>query len=211
MNAHRHFHLAVPLPPQAFVELGDHRLDRAARLQRLPGRLRGGAFKAEQRADAVGLDIAQGAAGGADGIAERLDIERQHVQQILRDAVAGKLGAIAKVAEQHDDLMLAAAPGGGRPVDRPLRAHQRNDRDVAVRAQLTGEAHAGRRADASERGPLVGLRARAASSPAVTRTRQVEQRALPPHIEACGGGSRGSLPAPTTRAARARCARDTRW
>ncbi len=132
-----------------------------AGLQRLPGRLRGRAFEAEQRADAVGLDVAQGAAGGADGIAERLDIERQHVQQILRDAGAGKLGAIAEVAEQHDDLVLGAALGGGRPVDRPLRAHQRNDRDVAVRAQLTGEAHAGRRADASERGPLVGLRARA--------------------------------------------------
>jgi hypothetical protein len=84
MYADCDLHLAVPLSSEPLVEVGGRALDRSRRLQGLSGGLLGRALEPEQRADAVELDIAERAAGPSNGIAECLDIERQHVEQILR-------------------------------------------------------------------------------------------------------------------------------
>ena len=136
------------------VEVGDDALDRPRRPQ-CPLRGIGVALMSEQRTNAVEFDIAQRAAGGADGVADALDIQRQHVEQILRQVVAGQVGAIAEVAEQHDDLAFAAASRRRGPVDRPRGANQRHDRNIALRPQLAGQANVRRGADAAERGLLV--------------------------------------------------------
>ncbi len=140
----------------------------------------------EQRADAVELDIAQRATGSADGVADALDIQRQHIQQILRQVVAGQVGAIAEVAEQHGDLALGVPSRRRGPVDRARGANQRHDRDIALRPQLAGQAHVRRGADAAERGLLVVGRRRTKLLAIRHPHPQVEQRARPPHMAACG-------------------------
>ena len=154
MDADGDLQPVVGLASEPVVEIGDHALDRARRPQRS---LRGvgATVVAEQRADAVELHIAQRAAGGADRVADALDIERQHIQQILRQMIRREISAVAEVAEQHDDLALAAALRHPRAIDRPRRPHQRHDRNIALRAQLARQPHARRRADALQRPLLV--------------------------------------------------------
>ncbi len=199
----------VGLAPEPVVEVGDHALDRARCPQR---RLRGvgAAFVAEQRADAVELHIAERAAGGADRVADALDIERQHIQQVLRQVIGRKVGAVAEVAEQHDDLTLAAALRRRRPIDRPRRSHQRHHRNIALRAQLARQPHVRRRADALQRPLLVVGRRRtellrppspAPGKSSIAPGRRTSRRAAD---ESCG-----SPPAPTIPGAPARSGRDT--
>ena len=93
-------------------------------------------------------------------MAHALHIQRQHIEQILRQVVARQVGAIAEVAEQHDDLAFAAALRRRGPVDRARDANQRHDRDIALRPQLAGQANVRRGADAAEGGLLVAGRGR---------------------------------------------------
>ena len=209
VDADGDFHFAVAALAEPVVEVGDDALDRARRPQR-PLRGIGVALVAEQRADAVELDIAQRAAGGADRVADALDIQRQHIQQVLRQVIARQIGAIAEVAEQHDDLALAAALRRRGPVDRPRGSHQRHDRNIALRAQLARQAHVRRRADAAERGLLVVGRAAdrtpRRSSPAPGRSSSAPGHRTWRHA---ADGSCGSPPAPTSPGAPARSGRDT--
>src|SRR5205807_6105914 len=117
-------------------------------------------FEAEECTDAVKLDVAERSVRRADRVAERFDVERDHIQKVLRQVVAGKLDAVEKVAEQHHHLALAATLlRGCGAVDRPLRAHQRNNRYVTARTQLTGEPHVGGSVDPIEGRTLVRPRA----------------------------------------------------
>ncbi len=52
---------------------------------------------------------------------EPFDIDRQHIEQVLRQMIGRQLGAVAEIAIQHDDIALAAAArrrGAGRPAAR---------------------------------------------------------------------------------------------
>src|SRR5262245_52147201 len=75
------------------------------------------------------------------------------------------IAEIAKIAKQHDDLALLVEQGQRRPVGRPSRPYQRDDRNVARRAQLTGEPYVGWSTDPAKRGLLVGGRRRGFFSP----------------------------------------------
>src|SRR5262249_3993782 len=143
MDADGNIDLAIVFASEPMVEVRDHAFDRAGRAQRTPRGAYRHVSETEQRADAIGPDADEGAIGGADRIAERVTIERQQVKQVLRQLFARELFAVEKVAEHHDDFVLARSLRCRRPVDRPLRLHQRHDRYVPGRAQLTGEAHVG--------------------------------------------------------------------
>ena len=95
MNADGDLDPAVVMPTQAVVEIGDHALDRTRRPQRALRGIGLAAVMAEQRADAVELHIAERAAGGANRVTNALDIQRQHIQQILRQMIGRKVRAIA--------------------------------------------------------------------------------------------------------------------
>ena len=94
VDANGDFHFAIPLSAKSIVKVGNCALDRAGRLQGLLGGLRCVAFEAEQRADAIELDVAERAVRRADRVSERFDVERDHIQEVLRQVVAGKLGAV---------------------------------------------------------------------------------------------------------------------
>jgi hypothetical protein len=63
---------------------------------------------------------------------------------------------------------------------------QRGHAQVAVRAELTGKPHVGRRAHAAQHLHLLGRGRRNLLLRPSILMRQVEQRPRPPHTEACG-------------------------
>ena len=180
----------VQVVGQAPVQLLDALLHLRRALERGAARRRQVAFQAVEREQAVAAELRVVAAGRAQRgvhLGEELVHEEHHV---VGQAPFGEARGIAQVDEHRHDRPLA-----------PLRAARRLARARRGRRSAAGAASPRRRASGGTgrrgarwaaprcgRAPALPCAPAAAGArgPRSTRTRQVVQRARPPHTEACG-------------------------
>jgi len=138
-------------------------------------------------------------------MAQSLDIERQHVEQVVRQVVLRKLGAIEKVARQGTTISRSAlgAARSGRSSGSSVRTSGTTEMSPCGR-NWQARRTSGGAADAVERRLLAGLRRGQQSSNGTSAHRQVESAPRPPHNCGSGRGSCGASSTDQAVAARAR-------
>ena len=144
---------------------------------------------AEDRHQAVAQILVDPAAAPLDGLADLREQPVEDEHHVVGQPRLADGGEVARVEEQHRQRALDPLdrPAARMPGVAPVRRRdEARDGDGVLRADLAGESHVRRRHDACERHGFGAARRRRSARPLSTPTRQVEQRARPPHTEACG-------------------------
>src|SRR5262245_11290337 len=159
VNANTDPQRCLQLLHQSLAELAYPAHHAGGRGERLATTLVRPGLHAEQSHDAVAGELIGNPARLLDGTAHNVEVAVQQEHHVIGQFLLGNPRKAPDIGEQYRDLplLLGQRPGLREPLARLyVCRQQRNHRQGVGRAQLAGEAHVGRGADALEHAQLFG-------------------------------------------------------